>query len=212
MDAPPILQSWNPTAKRALKDTLHLHQCVTRNSTPGAMPAINRTHTGNPSPAWCVSLWTKTTIIAAPTMTMAMPSRWWLCLFTQQALNVLTTRELAAADTIFTPQALLPFARNQTAPCFEHYASPMVHPIMGEMMSSYKKLMNNPATAEIWQTVFGKDFGGMAQGRNKTRQKVKCLWWHTMRLHTHWLQALNLLMQILSLITGHRRKTQTGFG
>jgi hypothetical protein len=51
----------------------------------------------------------------------------------------------------------------------------MVHPIMGEMMSSYKKLMNNPATAEIWQTVFGKDFGGMAQGRNKTRQKVKCL-------------------------------------
>ncbi len=42
---------------------------------------------------------------------------------------------------------------------------------MGEMISSYKKLMNNPATAEIWQTAFGKDFGGMAQGCNKTGQK-----------------------------------------
>jgi hypothetical protein len=31
--------------------------------------------------------------------------------------------------------------------------------------------MHNPATEEIWQTVFGKDFGGMAQGDNKTGQK-----------------------------------------
>ncbi len=54
---------------------------------------------------------------------------------------------------------------------FEHFASPMVHPITGKTISSYKKLMNNPATAEIWQTAFGKDFGGMAQGNNKTGQK-----------------------------------------
>jgi hypothetical protein len=31
--------------------------------------------------------------------------------------------------------------------------------------------MNNQATAEVWQTAFGKDFGGMAQGCNKTGQK-----------------------------------------
>ncbi len=31
--------------------------------------------------------------------------------------------------------------------------------------------MNDPATAETWQTVFGKDFGGMTQGDNKTGQK-----------------------------------------
>ncbi len=30
--------------------------------------------------------------------------------------------------------------------------------------------MNDPDTAEIWQTVFGKDFGGMAQGDKKTVQ------------------------------------------
>jgi hypothetical protein len=50
-------------------------------------------------------------------------------------------------------------------------AMPMIHPTTGETISSYKKLMNDPATMEIWQTAFGKDFGGMAQGDNKTGQK-----------------------------------------
>jgi hypothetical protein len=31
--------------------------------------------------------------------------------------------------------------------------------------------MHDPATAEVWQTAFGKDFGGMTQGDNKTGQK-----------------------------------------
>ncbi len=31
--------------------------------------------------------------------------------------------------------------------------------------------MNNPATAEVWQTAFSQDFGGMAQGCDKTGQK-----------------------------------------
>jgi hypothetical protein len=42
----------------------------------------------------------------------------------------------------------------------------MVHPVTGKTISSYKRLMNNPTTttAEMRQTAFGKDFGGMAQG------------------------------------------------
>jgi hypothetical protein len=31
--------------------------------------------------------------------------------------------------------------------------------------------MSNPATAEVWQTAFSKNFGGMVQGDNKTGQK-----------------------------------------
>ncbi len=31
--------------------------------------------------------------------------------------------------------------------------------------------MHDPATAEVWQTAFGKDFGSMVQGCNKTGQK-----------------------------------------
>ncbi len=42
---------------------------------------------------------------------------------------------------------------------------------MGKTISSYCKLMNNLATAEVWQTAFGKDFGGMVQGDNKMGQK-----------------------------------------
>jgi hypothetical protein len=45
---------------------------------------------------------------------------------------------------------------------YTNYASPMVHPTTGETISSYKRLMHNPAMAEVWQTAFGKDFGGMA--------------------------------------------------
>jgi hypothetical protein len=56
---------------------------------------------------------------------------------------------------------------------FEHNTNPMVHPVTGKTISSYKKLMNNPVTPEIWQTAFGKDFGGMAQGDNKTMQKAR---------------------------------------
>ncbi len=48
---------------------------------------------------------------------------------------------------------------------------PMVHLITGETISSYKRLMRDPTMAETWQTAFGKDFGGMAQGDLKTRQK-----------------------------------------
>ncbi len=48
---------------------------------------------------------------------------------------------------------------------------PMVHPTTGKSISSHNCLMHDPATSEVWQTAFGKDFGGMAQGNNKTGQK-----------------------------------------
>ena len=67
-----------------------------------------------------------------------------------------------------TPRALMKHAKMPIN--FEHYANPMVHPVTGHTISSYRKLMHDPATAEVWQTAFGKDFGGMAQGCNKTGQ------------------------------------------
>jgi hypothetical protein len=60
----------------------------------------------------------------------------------------------------------------QTIPVmFKHFVCPMVNPITGITISSYKKLMHDPASAKVWQTAFGKKFGGMAQGNNKTGQK-----------------------------------------
>jgi hypothetical protein len=47
----------------------------------------------------------------------------------------------------------------------------MIHPVTDESISSYKRLMNDPTPAEVWMTAFGKDFGGMSQGDNKSGQK-----------------------------------------
>jgi hypothetical protein len=46
----------------------------------------------------------------------------------------------------------------------EHYSLSMVHPVTGKHITSYRKLMLDQATSEVWMTAFGKDFGGMCQG------------------------------------------------
>jgi hypothetical protein len=55
----------------------------------------------------------------------------------------------------------------------EYFMSPMVHPVTEQTISSYKQLVNGSATAKVWQTEFGRDFGGMAQVDNKTGQNGK---------------------------------------
>jgi hypothetical protein len=78
-------------------------------------------------------------------------------------------QEQESFRTVHTPHALMKHAKMPIH--FEHFASPMVHPVHGQTTSSYKKLMNNLATTEVWQTAFRRDFGGMAQWDNKTGQK-----------------------------------------
>jgi hypothetical protein len=90
-------------------------------------------------------------------------------IITQYAINILTLRKQASFSTIHPPHALMKHAKMQVN--MEHYANPMVHPITGRTISSYKKLIQDTATAKLWQTAFGKDFGGMVQGCNKTGQK-----------------------------------------
>ena len=171
------MQARNPTSKRALKSTPRIHKKVSQNNTPGKLPAINRVHpihntdvtshiptrristrkcAGNPTP---------------PTTRHSLPTRSRHRIVSQQAINALTIQEKVEIRASFIPIALRNHHIHQVAPNLEHYANPMVHPITGEKISSYKRLMKDPATAEIWQTAFGKEFGGMAQGDNKTGQK-----------------------------------------
>jgi hypothetical protein len=178
-DVPKIMQSRNPTAKRALKKTARLHRQVTRNNTPGIVPVPTliepvllffpkvRFIEDNPPQRS-----KRNAIPAKPPQTFtATPRGAWQRLVTQQAINVLTIQEEVSLDTMYTPQALMNKRAQVLPTMFEHFASPMVHPITGETISSYKKLMNDPETAEIWQTAFRKDFGGMAQGDNKMGQE-----------------------------------------
>jgi hypothetical protein len=66
----------------------------------------------------------------------------------------------------FTPTKLLPPPTPNTN--YNHYAMPMVQPVMSKTISSYKKLMNDPIMAYRWQPAFNKDFGSMCQGDSKT--------------------------------------------
>jgi hypothetical protein len=117
--------------------------------------------------------WSKRNAIPAkpPQTYTAIPRGARQRLVTQQAINALTIQEEVSLDTMCTLQAMMNKQAQVLPTMFDHFASPMVHPMTGETILSYKNLMNNPAMAEIWQTAFGKDFGGMAQGDNKMGQK-----------------------------------------
>ena len=115
-----------------------------------------RTGAGNPTPQ---------------TTKHALPTRARHRLVTQQAINALTIQEKVEIRASFIPIALQKHHIQQIAQNLEHYENPMVHPTTGETIPSYKRLVKDPETAEVWQTAFGKEFGGMAQGKNKTGQK-----------------------------------------
>lgn len=146
--APGIMASRNPAAKRMLNETLRVHQRVTRINTVGivASPVA-------PAPYVLITRGAHHQVV------------------TRQAVNLLTETERTSCQRAFTPTMLLPPVVLGAPSHLEHFCSPMVHPITGETISSYKKLMRDPATAETWQTAFTKDIGGMAHGDNKTGQK-----------------------------------------
>ena len=83
----------------------------------------------------------------------------------QEAINNLLMDDLHHDLTCVTPDNLRPTATPDID--FKHLAMPMVHPVMGVTISSYKKLKKYTTTTETWMTAFGKEFGGMAQGDNK---------------------------------------------
>ena len=51
------------------------------------------------------------------------------------------------------------------------YCAAVIHPITGETITKYKKLAADPATWAVWTTEFGKEWGNLTQGDNKTRTK-----------------------------------------
>ncbi len=162
--------------KRILKSTPRLHQQITCNNMPGILLAakvikpLTPINVGAPqrSKQLAVPLCIQPHHGPQPTRT-AIPTGAQQQIFTQHAMSILTMQEQALFSTIHTPCMLMKHAKIPMN--FEHYANPMLHPVTGCTITSYKKLMHDPATAEIWQTVFGKDFGEMAQGCNKTGQK-----------------------------------------
>jgi hypothetical protein len=176
-------------AKRNLILTKRSHRRQTHNNTPGYAPAITRNERPNIIPNYVSRNHNVTknyTLGCSPRLIGNTPakrkvtftpiqgliaSKAWSCIIRQQALNAMTMKEALYPPAAFSPSHLTMPAFVDKIPNYAHYASPMVHPTTGKTITSYKRLMNNPETAKIWKTAFGKDFGGMVQGDNKTGQK-----------------------------------------
>jgi hypothetical protein len=177
----------NPTSTRVLQTKAHTHLRKTQANTPGALPKITQATLIEPilailSPpppsVECTRIIkahdarimsTKSTKMPRRSNRLTLPRLHNRHLISQKAIAQLLVMEQTNDMTHYTPSKL----RNYRFPPqdFEHYAMPMIHPVTGKIISRYKRLMNDPATAEIWMTAFGKDFGGMSQGDNKTGQK-----------------------------------------
>jgi hypothetical protein len=170
-NAPPIMAAPNPTNKRVLKTKRRSHVRLTRNNIPGSVPAITREASCRPNPLNPPPTGPRRSPRIPKVRFGAIPgglrSR---NLISQEAINFLTDSVWSKSPDVFTPDKLKP---KHAPSCLnqEQVAMPMIHPTTGETISSYKKLMHDPATKDIWQRAFGKDFGGMAQGCNKTGQK-----------------------------------------
>jgi len=89
-------------------------------------------------------------------------------LISTQAINALTTCKKCTPNAAYRHQGMGP--QPNTLPSnMNHYANPMVHPVTGDIVSSYKNAMNDTSIGNLWKTAFGKEFGGLAQRGTKTK-------------------------------------------
>jgi hypothetical protein len=177
----------NPTAPRKLQTTKRTHKRNTQVNTPGSLSCITRVNVIRPTPTVQAPEWSATkrhcitgtrearhnTTASTTTQQhltrLTMPRLCNTQMISQHTINNLMINELCCYLPHYTPLKLHP----ATSPPIDlaHHAMPMIHPTTRATISSYCKLMNDPATAEVWMTAFGKDFGRMSQGDNKKGQK-----------------------------------------
>jgi hypothetical protein len=68
-------------------------------------------------------------------------------MISQEAINLLLMDDIDNELTKLTPLKLQPQPINQRV--YAHYAMPMVHPVTGKTITSYKKLMKDPVTQDL---------------------------------------------------------------
>jgi hypothetical protein len=175
----------HPTAPRVLRAKQRTHKRRTRANTPRSLPAITRnaelrilplfteiepdlplTFSGlrhNASPTQSPPARRSSRLNSAP-----LPDFGPVRFISQEAVNFLVANDPVTAPPAFVP---LHLRESYTARDIALYGFAMVHSVTGEHITSYRKLMKDPATSEVWMTAFGKDFGGMCQGDKKTGTK-----------------------------------------
>lgn len=91
-------------------------------------------------------------------------------IITQEAVDAITANVYYNDDTYtWTPRKYLQGEKDINYDRdIEHFCALVVHPETGETITSYKKLANDPRMNKIWMTGFGKQFGNLVQGGDKT--------------------------------------------
>ena len=151
---------------------------ATRNNTPGTVPAIIRPDQilglGLPRARRSPRL-NNEPPIEAPIITINSTAKrapnqiplYSLSIISQEAVNHIT-------DNVYykeKQQPWLPRSFITSSPTqingsnldvdIEHFCAPVVHPVTGETITQYRKLMKDPITKEVWTTAWGKEWGRM---------------------------------------------------
>jgi hypothetical protein len=134
--------SHNLTAKQALKSTLCIHQQKTRNNTPGSVLLIKRTKS-----AWVIPYNDITPTTAHCTRSAIPMVRHHLV--AQQVLNLFAVPTHVTLLPAFTLACMALPSQLPTTVNFKHFANSVEYPLIGKTISSYKKSMHNPTTAEV---------------------------------------------------------------
>ena len=162
--APPITTSTNPTANAILQTQQRTHMCTTRNNKPGAVPLIlvhkkparrsPRLNPGQYAP-------NQSPLISSKPNSWRIPFFNHSHIISQEAVNLVTEKVLYVEPVYqWTPRAFVtesPTTRNANLDVnIEHFCAPVIHPITGETITKYQKLIIDPVTRYIWSKAFGK--------------------------------------------------------
>ena len=96
-----------------------------------------------------------------------------------EAVIFFTARVYAEVEETWLPNDFIvaqPAQRNHDGTTIgdinlEHFFAPVVHPVTGKTITSYKKLADDLIIRSTWTTGYGKEFGCMAQDDEKTGTK-----------------------------------------
>jgi hypothetical protein len=176
VDSPPVITTNDPTDPRSLHSKSRVHSHLTRNNTPGQLPAIiNPEHSTLPR---CSARLLNPE--DPPIITVTQPSSTRIPIHSPNiiafnAVQQLTEQVYYNEAKVWYPSAFLtssPNKQNTDYDCdIEHMCAGVTHPVTGETITKYKKLVSIPEFTETWETAFGKEFGNQAQGDNKTGEK-----------------------------------------
>eukprot|EP00804_Cyclotella_cryptica_P020493 CCRYP_019412-RA/>CCRYP_019412-RA protein AED:0.05 eAED:-0.04 QI:0/0/0/1/0/0.5/2/0/1372 len=171
-NAPEVTTTTTPTDPSTVKHTPRIHNRVTRDNTPGLLPAIVNpdriTQPKRRSPRLHEH-------DDEPILTVREPSSSRIPLYSPhliafQAVNLLTHNVYKDPQHTWVPNSFISSSPlENTSPYdvdVEHFCAGVQHPVTKETITNYKTLIKLPGMHDIWTTAFGKEFGNLAQGTN----------------------------------------------